>query len=356
MELGSLVCFDDLHFLSNRLPDGSLCTLFTEPGALERGHWIYESPFSSDLRAALLGGAGAAGVAVRDGGCYGHVDGPRFNTRAEIRGLAAAGVTAVSQTAGPETVLCGEAELPYALLGFLTDYANGVKDVATPVETLVEMMAASGEAFAAVLRAALPLIDAPAPPGHRLPLPGHRLISGGTRGRSSRPGLRGAGRRRGRPACGCGRCAGVTPSQRWVARTLSASSSSVDGTGIAALVLLLLVAEEDRREGALALVGVGADEAQPLVAAAQRAGDPQRVGAGQAVAADALERHPRTHPLAGTHARRQRDVADERLVGAAVDLQQHADAGHRRRLAGEGVDRGQRAAEVVGRRRRARRW
>ena len=34
VELGSLVCFDDLHFLSNRLPDGSLCTLFTEPGAL----------------------------------------------------------------------------------------------------------------------------------------------------------------------------------------------------------------------------------------------------------------------------------------------------------------------------------
>ena len=64
-------------------------------------------------------GAADAGVAVRDGGCYGHVDGPRFNTRAEIRGLAACGVTAVSQTAGPETVLCGEAELPYALLGFL---------------------------------------------------------------------------------------------------------------------------------------------------------------------------------------------------------------------------------------------
>ena len=90
-----------------------------EPGARERGHWIYEGPFSPGLRAALLAGAAEAGVAVRDGGCYGHVDGPRFNTRAEIRGLAACGVTAVSQTAGPETVLCGEAELPYALLGYL---------------------------------------------------------------------------------------------------------------------------------------------------------------------------------------------------------------------------------------------
>ena len=61
---------------------------------------------------------------MRDGGCYGHVDGPRFNTKAEIRGLAAAGVTAVSQTAGPETVLAGEAELPFALVGYATDYAE----------------------------------------------------------------------------------------------------------------------------------------------------------------------------------------------------------------------------------------
>jgi purine nucleoside phosphorylase len=165
VELGSLICFDDLHFVSNRLPDGTLCTFFTQPGARERGHWIYEGPFSSGLRSALVAGAAAAGVAVRDGGCYGHVDGPRFNTRAEIRGLAAAGVTAVSQTAGPETVLCGELELPYALLGYATDYANGVLDVATPVETLIAMMAASTDAFASVLSAALPLIEAPAAPG-----------------------------------------------------------------------------------------------------------------------------------------------------------------------------------------------
>ena len=167
VELGSLVCFDDLHFVSNRLPDGSLCTFFTEPGAPERGHWIYEGPFSAGLRGALLEGAADAGVAVRDGGVYGHVDGPRFNTRAEIRGLAACGVTAVSQTAGPETVLCGEAELPYALLGFLTDYANGVKEEATPVATLEAMMAISGESFARVLTAAVPRAAAAGakPPG-----------------------------------------------------------------------------------------------------------------------------------------------------------------------------------------------
>jgi purine nucleoside phosphorylase len=156
LELGAPVCFDDLHFLANRLPDGELCTFHPRAGDERRGHWIFEGPFSAGLRDALLAGAAAAGIETRDGGCYGHVDGPRFNTAAEIRGLAAAGVTAVSQTAGPETVLAGEAELPYALLGYPTDWANGVKPEPTPVETLVEMMGRSTEVFAAILREAVP--------------------------------------------------------------------------------------------------------------------------------------------------------------------------------------------------------
>src|SRR5690242_19198316 len=80
-ELRSLVVFDDLHFASNRLPDGSLCTLFVEPGHAARGHWIlHGGPFSEELREALVAGAGAGGSPGRDGGAYGHVDGARFVT------------------------------------------------------------------------------------------------------------------------------------------------------------------------------------------------------------------------------------------------------------------------------------
>jgi purine nucleoside phosphorylase len=167
--LGSLIVFDDLHFLTNRLPDGSICTFHDDPGERGRGHWIYAGPFSEGVRAALLAASIEAGVPARDGGVYGHVDGPRFNTRAEIRSLAAAGVTAVSQTAGPETVLCGEAELPYGLIGYATDYANGVSEVATPVEELLRLIGASSGVFASVLERALPLLagtsEPPAPPG-----------------------------------------------------------------------------------------------------------------------------------------------------------------------------------------------
>jgi purine nucleoside phosphorylase len=161
LELGSLVVFDDLHFISNRLPDGSLCTFFLEPGDPRRGHWILQGgPFSSGVRAALAAAAGGAGHPVRDAGTYGYVEGPRFNTPTEIAQLAACGVTAVSQTAGPETVLCGELELPFGLIGFVTDYANEVRpDEPTSVAKLSKLMGMSSAIFADVLRAALPELE-----------------------------------------------------------------------------------------------------------------------------------------------------------------------------------------------------
>jgi purine nucleoside phosphorylase len=160
LELGSLIVFDDLHFIANRLPDGSLCTFFTREGDPGRGHWVlHGGPFSGGLRAALIAAAqdrGLRGHPCRDGGTYGHVDGPRFNTPSEIAQLAGCGVAAVSQTGGPESVLCGELELPYALIGFVTDYANEVvPGEPTPVRTLVELMGRSPAIFGEVLRGAL---------------------------------------------------------------------------------------------------------------------------------------------------------------------------------------------------------
>jgi 5'-methylthioadenosine phosphorylase len=161
LELGSLIVFDDLHFIANRLPDGSLCTFHTRPGDSERGHWIlHGGPYSDQVRAALLTGAAESGHGARDGGVYGHVDGPRFNTPAEIAQLAACGVVAVSQTGGPETTLCGELELPFALIGFVTDYANEVvPGEPTPVVTLGELMGRSPAVFGDILARALPRLE-----------------------------------------------------------------------------------------------------------------------------------------------------------------------------------------------------
>ena len=134
LELGSLVVFDDLHFPSNRLADGSLCTLFTSPEIPGRGHWIYDRPFGERARAALVEGARDAGLEVRDGrlrSCgrpplqLGQRDRPTGRGRRGLR----------EPDRGPEAVLAGEARLPFALMGFVTDHANGVGAVPTPHET-----------------------------------------------------------------------------------------------------------------------------------------------------------------------------------------------------------------------------
>lgn len=157
--LGSLIAFDDLYFPSNRLPDGSLCSWYDTPGQAERGHWIFDSPISAPVRAALVQGGRLASMPVIDGGCYGYVDGPRFNSRAEIAALRSVGVAAVSQTAGPEVVLAGEAQLPIAVLGYVTDHANGVTAQPAPLVQLVQLMEASTQAFAEVVGAALPALQ-----------------------------------------------------------------------------------------------------------------------------------------------------------------------------------------------------
>jgi 5'-methylthioadenosine phosphorylase len=141
-----------------------LCTWHDTPGAPGRGHWIFGQPFSEPVRAALIQAGQAIGTPVRAGGCYGHVDGPRFSSRAEIAALARCGVTAVSQTAGPEVVLAGEARLPMALAGYVTDYANGVAGP-EPVAALLAGVRQSTAIFAALVAQALPAIGEPGPAG-----------------------------------------------------------------------------------------------------------------------------------------------------------------------------------------------
>ena len=84
-------------------------------------------PFAPALRAALLDGA-------RDGrppGARRRLLRPRRrpavqHAQPRSRRSRQAGVTAVARRRGPRRCSCGEAELPYALVGYATDYANGV--------------------------------------------------------------------------------------------------------------------------------------------------------------------------------------------------------------------------------------
>ncbi len=154
--LAKLAVFDDLYFPENRFPDGTACTIYEERGEKLRGHYIFDKAFSEELRQQLI----KVSESPLTSAVYAHANGPRFNTKSEIK-MFGNYASFVSQTAGPEIVLAGELEIPYALLGFGVDYANGVKKEPTPVEELKENLKKSKIVFTNVLRELIRKYSAP---------------------------------------------------------------------------------------------------------------------------------------------------------------------------------------------------
>lgn len=76
-------------------------------------------PRLSHLAAHAARGAGAQ---VHEGGTYLAMEGPQFSTRAESHLYRSWGCHIIGMTAMPEAKLAREAELPYALVGMVTDY------------------------------------------------------------------------------------------------------------------------------------------------------------------------------------------------------------------------------------------
>jgi 5'-methylthioadenosine phosphorylase len=62
------------------------------------------------------------GVRVHESSCYVAIEGPQFSTRAESHLYRSWGAQVIGMTAMPEARLAREAELPYALIGLVTDY------------------------------------------------------------------------------------------------------------------------------------------------------------------------------------------------------------------------------------------
>ena len=171
LELGTLIVFDDLHFPPTGCPTARCARSTPSPAIPGRGHWIFDRPFAPALRAALLAGARAAGHPSATAAPTATWTARASTPAARSRSCRPPGVTAVSQTAGPETVLCGEAELPYALVGYATDYANGVPHEPTPVRDARRADRRSGAIFAADAARGGGRIGAPPPRDrHALPL------------------------------------------------------------------------------------------------------------------------------------------------------------------------------------------
>lgn len=93
---------------------------FFGPGLV--AHVGLGDPVCPRLASLAAAAARAAGGTVHDGGCYIAIEGPQFSTRAESALYRQWGADVIGMTAMPEARLAREAELPYAVLGMVTDW------------------------------------------------------------------------------------------------------------------------------------------------------------------------------------------------------------------------------------------
>jgi 5'-methylthioadenosine phosphorylase len=135
-------------------------------------HVPLADPVCPRLSALVADAAQAAGAMVHRGGTYVAIEGPQFSTRAESHLYRSWGAQVIGMTAMPEARLAREAELPYALLGMVTDYdcwRDATADV--DVTDILSVMRANGD----LARAALVQLAGLLPPD-RAPSPIDRVL------------------------------------------------------------------------------------------------------------------------------------------------------------------------------------
>jgi purine nucleoside phosphorylase len=121
---GTLICPDDFIAL-----DAAPLTALEGPAA----HRVpgFEREWRDEVLSALAG----AGAEVVDGGVYWQSTGPRLETPAEIR-LVAAHADVIGMTAASESVIAGELGIRYAALCVVDNLANGVGAVELTLEQI----------------------------------------------------------------------------------------------------------------------------------------------------------------------------------------------------------------------------
>ena len=113
----------------------------------ERGvaHLDVTNPYCPELREIIMKEGLALGLQMHNGGTYVCTEGPRFETPAEIKMFSLLGGDTVGMTNVPEVNLANEAEIAYATISMITNYAAGISKTVLTHHEVLEMMDASAE-------------------------------------------------------------------------------------------------------------------------------------------------------------------------------------------------------------------
>lgn len=123
-------------------------------------HIDFTEPYCPDLREALVKGGIKSGISLHKSGTYVCVNGPRLETRAEIKSFSLLGADVVGMTAMPEASLAREAELCYAGVSVVTNFAAGMSGKKLTVTEVINTMNISAIHLKTLLKETFHLIPA----------------------------------------------------------------------------------------------------------------------------------------------------------------------------------------------------
>lgn len=132
---GSVVVVDQFLDFTRQRP----LTFFTGDVVV---HTDFTEPYCPEIRAGLLEAARREGLAVHPAGCYAGMEGPRYESAAEVRALAMLGGDVVGMTGLPEAVLAREAGICFATVAVVTNLGAGLSESPLSHEEVVATMAA----------------------------------------------------------------------------------------------------------------------------------------------------------------------------------------------------------------------
>jgi 5'-methylthioadenosine phosphorylase len=145
--VGSLLCPDDF------------IALHAGPSIFDDARAHSAPRFEPRWRAEVIAAWGEGGEPPRDGGVYWQARGPRFETPAEIR-LIAAHADVVGMTIASECVVAAELGLDYAAVCMVDNLANGVAAEPLSLEAMEADRAANAARLRDGLGAVLPRLGA----------------------------------------------------------------------------------------------------------------------------------------------------------------------------------------------------
>jgi len=134
-------------------------TTFFDGGRNGVVHVDMTEPYCPDLRHSVVEAAKELNYVVHPSGTYVCTEGPRFETPAEIKMFKQMGGDLVGMTNVPEVCLAREAEMCYATISMITNFAAGIsKEPLTHAEVL-ECMAKNSERLKTLLLKTIELYD-----------------------------------------------------------------------------------------------------------------------------------------------------------------------------------------------------